>query len=207
MSAASGLPMLRHIPSADQPGTFSFNEQLVMSQGVATSKSVESIVLNALPGALQIFPAHKMNDLTGVDWWVEMSSGAMLTVDCKIREKDFFSTKGIDDLALEVWSKKEQRVVGWTLRSDKKTDRVLWYWKSSGRWVMLPFQELCHVFLRKKDDWCRRYQTAIQRTNNDSGHVLWSSECVFVPRCKVVGAINYVFGGDRHATKQPGEAA
>lgn len=172
---------------------FLFEERLIMSQGVATSASIESVLVQNIPGAVSAHRASQADDRSGTDWWVKMPSGHLLSVDCKVRQEDWLAKKGVDDLALEYWSVKEQNIVGWTLRTDKRTDYVLWLWKDTGRWCLIPFAMLCRVFRDNKPRWCEEYRTAEQTTGGR-----YTSACVFVPRREVWAAIYRTFGGQRH---------
>lgn len=167
-----------------QPITYDFDERLTMSQGVSSSKTVADIILNNIPGARHVYQAHKDNDRTGVDYWVEMSSGAHMAVDVKVRDEDFAESKGFDDLALETWSVVEQKKVGWTRDERKRCDYVLWLWKDTGRWCLIPFQWLCAVFSDKWQQWSSLYKVAQQHTPFGNGNG-YHSECVFVPRREV----------------------
>lgn len=159
-----------------------------MSQGVSESKSIAEILTQNIPAALAVHPAHAKNDRNGTDWWVEMATGKMLKVDCKVREIDW-AERGCDDLALESWSVVEKSIVGWTRDSAKQTDYVLWIWKDTGRWCLVPFPYLCRVFGDKWRDWSQTYKTARQFTPEGNYH----SECVFVPRRELWAEIYKVF--------------
>ena len=176
------------------PLEYGFDEQLVFSQGVAENASVEAILLANLPGACQVIPAHQSNDMNGTDWWVETRSGSFLSVDAKIRRTDW-SAKGADDLALESWSVVEKNVVGWTRNTKKRTDYVLWLWKDTGRWCLVPFQMLCLVFEGNWQEWAQRYKTSRQLTSRDGWRDSYHSECIFVPRREVWAEIYRHFGG------------
>jgi hypothetical protein len=168
---------------------FSFDRQLVMSKGVAAGVAVEEILLDAIPGAVGVRAAGAHDDRNGTDWWVDLFSGDALSVDLKARHEDF-STRGKDDLALEVWSVVESRVPGWTRDARKRTDYVMWWWQDTGRWCLIPFQMLCAVFVAHLDEWTTTYQVAEQSTEGR-----YHSRCVFVPRVVVWREIYSRFGG------------
>jgi len=158
-----------------------------------------------IPGALDAYTAHQQNDRNGTDWWVEMVGGRFLSVDCKVREEDYAHKppKYEDDLALETWSVIEERVPGWTLDKGKRSEYILWVWKDSGRWVMIPFPMLLKAFRGRKDRWVQLYKVGRQETTDgNTGQVLWRSECVFVPRKAVWAEILRIYGGSpNYATK------
>ena len=167
---------------------FSFNKQLAMSHGNSSSSDVKDILLNEIPGALNVIPAHEFNDRQGTDYWIEHKRGRFLSVDVKVREKDF----GKDDLALETWSIVDKSV-GWTRNEEKQTDYILWFWKDTRRWCLVPFHLLCKVFQEKWEKWLNDYPCYRQFTKNNNGG--YYSECVFVPRREVWAQIYHHASG------------
>jgi hypothetical protein len=167
----------------NKPIPYDFTERVLMSHGVSANRNIRDILLERIPGSVNAHPAHITNDRNGTDYWVEHMSGKHLSVDCKIREEDYFKKQGCDDLALEIWSVKETGKVGWTRDTSKRTDFILWYWNDTGRYCFVPFPELCNAMQTKWQEWARRYKTAEQRSW-DNGRT-WTSECVFVPRREV----------------------
>ena len=157
-------------------------------------------MLRHIPQALDVHKAHQENDRIGCDLFVQCRHGRHVTVDCKIRSKDFarqVAGKGNeltwinDDYALEIWSVKEQQVVGWTRDPNKITDYVLWYWVDTQRIAMLPFSQLYQVFHNHWEQWSEQYGSHTQFTPDGNYH----SECVFVPRHAVWKAIYLMFSG------------
>lgn len=159
-----------------------------MSQGYAATQDIAAILLENVQGAVNVIGANQRDDLTGVDYWVIMSSGTRFGVDCKVRAEDW-ATRGADDLALETWSMIEQSRVGWTRDDKKKTDYVLWLWRDTGRWCLLPFVPLRTVFSRNWQRWATVYGVKRQANKN------YTSECIFVPRRIVWRAIYDLYGG------------
>lgn len=173
----------------------SFNDDMVMSQGCSAATSVESILLELVPGSLSVKKAAKANDRHGTDYWVEIL-GRHLSVDAKVRREDWaLKDPPQDDLALETWSVKgeivngvrndSKRVVGWSRDSNKQTDYVLWLWKDSGRYCLIPFPFLCRAFDSRWMAWSTNYKCKMQFTERGGGPDGWFSECVFVPRREV----------------------
>lgn len=178
----------------NNPIEYGFDDRLVMSQGASTSLSIERILLDNIPGSLKANQAHEKNDRNGVDYWVEHASGKHLGVDVKVREKDFFNINSkYDDLALETYSVKEKKILGWTLNESKRTDYILWYWKDSGRWMLVPFPMLLAVFKKNLNSWVSTYKVSMQKTPTISGG--YHSECVFVPRKLLWEQIYLMYSG------------
>lgn len=175
-----------------------------MSCGTAASAEVRSVLLSQIPGAVNVIAAHQKNDRQGIDWWVEMSTARHLAVDAKVRESDWAASHpDEDDLALETWSVVESRIPGWTRDADKRCDYVLWLWKETGRFCLVPFPMLCRVFARNWQSWAAAYKTSQQFTPRGGGG--YHSECVFVPRRALWAEIYREYGG--HISIREREAA
>lgn len=173
---------------------YGFDERLAMSSGIAASADVRSILLNHIPGAVNAHQAATANDKQGIDWWVELSTAKHLAIDAKVREQDWAARHPHeDDLALESWSVVEKRVPGWTRDASKKCDYVLWLWKDTGRFCLVPFPMLCGVFTRHWQLWRTTHKTRQQHTPRADGG--YHSECVFVPRRDLWAEIYRQYGG------------
>ena len=128
----------------DGSHTYTFEDQKVMSEGVAVTADVQSILLPRIPGAIEIRKATESEDRHGTDWWVNLENKDSLSVDLKAREHDYAAKKPPrDDLALETWSVLDRiceggirvehnTAIGWTRDQGKRTDYVLWIWKPMG---------------------------------------------------------------------------
>lgn len=170
---------------------YAFQDRLVMSTGLAVNGTLESILLANIPGAEKVEKAQLSDDKQGTDAFVYRRDVKPVTVDVKVRERDPILAYGNDDLALEVWSVVEQGKCGWTLDARKQTDFILWVFKDTGRWTLVPFPLLCAVFNEHKEEWVGQYKVATQ--SSDGGK--WHSQCVFVPRREIWAAIYRRFGG------------
>lgn len=166
------------------PRDYDFHDQLRMSSDATASSDVASVLLKQIPGAVSVERATAWEDRHGTDYWVTLRSGKRVSVDAKVRKADRYD----DDLALETWSVVEQKVVGWTRNPLKQTDYVLWLWKDTGRWRLVPFLMLCAAFEKRWQIWSIVHQTAQQRTTRRDG-THYHSECVFVPTRDIWEAI------------------
>jgi len=161
-----------------------------MSQGIMQGNNkIEDILLKEIPTALECIKTTREDDLRGIDYYITLTNKKKISVDAKIRQKDY----GKDDLALEIWSKKETNIKGWTLDDDKLSDYIFWYWKDTKRFCLIPFLLLKESFKIKLEEWKKKHKTATQFTP-DGG---WHSECVFVPRQIVWDTIIELFGGGK----------
>jgi len=172
---------------------YSFADRLQFSKAAPI---VPEILLREIPGAVAVHAADKSNDRLGTDYWVEHARGTHLSVDVKLRTADYAAKPEpdrADDLALETWSVVEKQKIGWTRDASKRMDYVLWLWRDTHRWCLLPFPMLCQVFQEKWRDWTACYGTSQQRTPQFGGY---HSECVFVPRDVVWTEIYRRYGGN-----------
>lgn len=177
------------------PREYGFDERLVMSNGHCVSVDVRDVLLQCIPGAVEVHKSSACNDKIGVDWWVEMAGGRHLAVDGKVREEDWAASHpGEDDLAIETFSVVESSVIGWSRDEAKRCDYVLWLWKETGRYCLVPFPMLCRVCQDNWESWRETYKVSRQRTpRRDGSH--YHSECVFVPRREVWASIYLTFNG------------
>lgn len=173
---------------------YDFGDNMRMSQGCAVNTSVSDILIDNVPGVFEARLAPSRQDKNGTDWFLHRENGKPLRVDCKVRREDWsIKDKPEDDLALETWSVIEDRVLGWTRDATKETDYILWLWKDTGRWCLIPFPLLCQVFQSKWEEWRSAFKTRQQETPWRGGS--YHSECVFVPRSIVWKAIYQRYGG------------
>ena len=157
---------------------YNFQEQLIMSTGISVDHNLTELLLNNIPGAIAIEKAQLADDRNGTDYWVYRDKNNPLSIDIKARNIDPISRYKQDDLALELISVVENNKIGWTLDKYKQSDYILWLFKPTGRWVLIPFPMLCSVFIEHKELWTSLYR--VERQSSDNGK--WHSECVFVPR-------------------------
>ena len=176
------------------PHDFSFTAELKFSSESTVNHSVTAVLLAEVPGAVIVTRATAEEDRRGTDYWVSLATGKRVSVDTKVRRRDF----GLDDLALETWSVVEERRIGWTRDASKDTDYVLWLWEDSGKWRLVPFAMLCAVFIAHWSVWRKTYRRGVQRTTR-AGRPAYHSEVVFVPRVVIWRAIYQQFSGERAA--------
>lgn len=123
-------------------GMTNFFSDLTWSDGIDIDTPVHEILMNSIEGAVKVERSNLDEDKSGTDYWVTLDSSRRISIDVKARRKDY----GKDDIALEIWSVKEKRKIGWALDRDKKTDYILFLWGDSGRWCLVPFVMLMSVF-------------------------------------------------------------
>ena len=166
-----------------------------MAEGENAEKSFKQVLLDIFPEAVNIKRATREEDLKGTDYWVGFMNRSSISVDVKVRGVDPIEKYGKDDLILETYSKVEEKKIGWTRDTNKRTDYILWFWKPTGRWLLVPFPMLCFVFRKKWEGWRERFTPPLlQKTETETGKV-WHSECILVPRKLVWEEIFQFYGG------------
>lgn len=160
---------------------------------INANEDLAAYLLKKIPLAVKVERANRDDDRRGIDYWATLQSGRVVGVDVKCRDKDWIK-KGCDDVALEIWSVVEKKIVGWTRDTQKQTDYILFLWKDTGRCMLVDFPILCSIFMQRWETWHKAYQTAFQRTEN-SPSSQWHSECVFVPRKVIWREIYLHYGG------------
>jgi hypothetical protein len=179
------------------PREYAFDERMQMSQGISATRDIKTILMANIPGTRRVETANQDDDRHGTDYWVYHERGEPYSVDIKVRDEDWAFKPGrnaADDLALETWSVIEKQVIGWTRNQSKMTDYVLWFWRDSGRWCLVPFAMLCAVMQENWESWRRQFKTCRQHTPREFNNG-YHSECVFVPRREVWATIYKRFGG------------
>lgn len=166
-----------------------------ISRADQATPDLTPIFKSSIPNFVWYCRAHVDEDRRGCDYWIFRGNLHPLRVDVKIRDVDPIETMGTDDLAIEVWSAKESRAVGWCLDATKITDLVLWVWPT-GRWFMVPFPQLVAACRSNIREWCQTHKRFTQTSKGASGHT-YTSEHIYVPRKKVVAAMGSVFEGGR----------
>lgn len=159
----------------------SLDTRLVQSKVDLDLPTMRRIVRDEFPACWLVTRTGLPDDKCGADFFLYFPDNRRLRVDAKIRESDCQNFHR-DDLALETWSVMGEKV-GWTRDFTKQTDYILWYWRDTGRHVLLPFTPLCVAF---RTHW-RKWYAAYPHYRQDSG--TWKSECVFVPREVVTTAM------------------
>lgn len=165
--------------------TKGFFGYLKYSEDVCAKQTAELLKV-IFPDAIDVAKSNRQDDLNGVDYWVTLRNGKRLGVDIKNRTTDpSLYYKKIQDVALEIYSKVQGYVVGWTGDPSKITDYIVWYYIETKRWCVFPFKPMRSAFIRNGDHWAGIYKTAKQTTTYEPTEERWQSECVFVPNTVV----------------------
>jgi hypothetical protein len=112
----------------------------------------------------------------GIDRVLTLESGKTLTVDEKVREKDW------PDFCLEYWSDESKKIKGWVAK-DLACDFIAYAFVPSQTCYLLPFQTLRQAWRRNAKAWVDAYRP-IRAQNR--GYVTVS---VAVPIQTLLGAL------------------
>lgn len=111
----------------------------------------------------------------GIDRVITLQSGKTVTVDEKVRSKDW------DDIALERWSDRERKVPGW-VQKDLACDFIAYAFVPSKRCYLLPFLTLRAAWILEGRRWCELAEEAsggFRVMLADNGR--YSTESIAVP--------------------------
>jgi hypothetical protein len=113
----------------------------------------------------------------GIDRVLTLVSGKTLTVDEKVREKDW------PDIALEYWSDRDRRIPGWVAK-DLACDFIAYAFVPSQTCHLLPFQALRRAWRLNHRKWVREYPK-VEAQNKG-----WLTVSVAVPTRVLLSAIS-----------------
>lgn len=114
----------------------------------------------------------------GIDRVLTLTSGKTLTVDEKVRFKEY------GDIALEYWSDRDRRVPGWVAK-DLACDYIAYAFVSSQRCFLLPFPQLRRAWRTHHASWVEKYKPPIEADNGN-----YVTICVGVPIDELLSKIS-----------------
>lgn len=135
------------------PVLHNFSESLERSNAQADAPWWQDVYKRAFP-TLQSMSCVRDDGWAqrgGIDRVLVLASGKTLTVDEKVRSKDY------DDILLEYWSDEKRRVRGWVAK-DLACDFIAYAYTPSERCFLLPFHQLRVAWQRRHKEWVARYQ-------------------------------------------------
>lgn len=116
----------------------------------------------------------------GIDRVLTLNSSKILTVDEKVRKKDW------PDILLEYWSDIDRQTRGWAAK-DLGCDYIAYAFVPSATCYLLPFQELRRVWRKNRKIWVAEYKR-IEAKNEENGRK-WTTVSVAVPTPVLLDAI------------------
>lgn len=160
----------------------SFNECLARSHSYSEAPWWEQIYRSAFGGfaSMTNVRADGWAQRGGIDRVVVLKSGKTLTIDEKVREKDY------GDILLERWSDKERRVPGW-VQKELACDFIAYAIAPIQTCWLLPFQPLRRAWRTNGKAWIDLYGTIIAHNRS------YKTESVPVPIPVLMDAIQGAF--------------
>lgn len=119
----------------------------------------------------------------GIDRVVTLASGKTLTIDEKVRYKDY------GDILLEYWSSEERRVLGWVAK-DLACDYIAYAIIPSSKCYLLPFQPLRSAWRDNAKEWVGKYKRI------EAENAGYKTVSVGVPIPVLFGALNEAMCAD-----------
>lgn len=130
-----------------------FHESLQRSHEYEDAPWWEEVYRQAFP-SLVAMPSMRTDGWAqrgGIDRMLVLGDGTTLTVDEKVRERDY------PDFCLEYWSDCKRRVPGW-IAKDLTCDYIAYAFVPSRTCYLLPFQLLRASWRENHEAWVRTYQ-------------------------------------------------
>jgi len=112
----------------------------------------------------------------GIDRVVVLKSGKTITVDEKVRDKDW------PDILLERWSDRQKKTPGW-VQKDLACDYIAYAFIPSQTCHLLPFLQLRRAWLDNGERWIAQYQPVLAQNET------WVTESIPVPVPELLGAL------------------
>lgn len=126
-----------------------FQQSLELSHEYEDAPWWVQVYSKAFPGFNSMMSVRKDGwaQRGGIDRVVQLSSGKSVTIDEKVRSKDW------DDIALERWSDRDKRTPGW-VQKDLACDFIAYAFVPTQRCFLLPFLTLRKAWQLEGRRWC-----------------------------------------------------
>lgn len=146
-----------------------FDVDLAMSDRPEVVAAIKIACHRQFPELLNVTKAHKMNDMIGVDYWLEFPGGRMEALDAKVRRLDYSKPapgRICDDrtACLELVANVGIGKTGWTLDPAKRTDWILFFYIESGRPFFYHARQLRAAVVAYLPELKKTGQASTQRT-------------------------------------------
>jgi hypothetical protein len=131
-----------------------FRQSLALSQQQEDAAWWPVVYSKAFPGFASMSSVRQDGwaQRGGIDRVVTLKSGKTITVDEKVRAKDW------GDIALERWSDRERKTPGW-VQKDLACDFIAYAFIPSQRCYLLPFLTLRKAWILEGKRWCELAET------------------------------------------------
>jgi hypothetical protein len=160
----------------------SFGKSLRLSHEQADAPWWGEVYRKAIPGfaSMTCVRGDGWAQRGGIDRVITLSSGKTVTVDEKVRSKDY------PDILLEAWSDVDRQVEGW-INKDLACDFIAYAFIPSQTCYLFPFLTLRAAWLKHGEAWWRLFP---QKTAHNSGpRGSWKTVSLAVPIEILTGAV------------------
>lgn len=169
--------------------THNFTESLRRSHSYSDAPWWRQVYTQAFPNFDTMADVREKSQAQedGIDRLVFLTNKRVLTVDEKVREKDW------GDFCLEYWSDRDRRVLGWVAK-DLTCDYIAYAYAPSQTCYLLPFLQLRRAWREHGRAWVTAAREArpgykIVEAFNETDGRQWVTESVAVPRDTVLAAL------------------
>lgn len=130
-----------------------FNESLIKSNSQVDNPIWERIYRSAFPTFETMVSVREDGwaQRGGVDRQIILKSGKVISVDEKVRGKDY------GDILLEYWSDEGRKTKGWVAK-DLACDYIAYAIIPSSRCYLLPFPTLRRAWFENRIEWVRNHR-------------------------------------------------
>jgi hypothetical protein len=129
-----------------------FRDQLEFSHGAAGEPEWCAAYRKAWPDLIGIIDMRHPGEHQeqGIDRVVMLANGNIVTIDEKVRRKDW------GDVLVEIWSNYEWRTPGWTVNPGKKCSHIAYLTLSTRTCILIPYDELRRATIANQAEWERK---------------------------------------------------
>lgn len=160
-----------------------FDDDLAASQTPEIDAAVKLAIRNHYPDARSIMKSCPENDKAGADWWIEFTNNKVLSLDAKIRTKDYTTATEDRIACIELVSSKTTGKLGWSIDPSKITDIVMFYYIDTKKAYFYPARELRNAIIANLDRLKAHGKPDTQKT--ESGNRFYESDSIFVSHAEL----------------------
>jgi hypothetical protein len=163
--------------------TRDFHNDLAASQTPEVDAAIVSAIRSQYPDARNIMKSCTENDKAGADWWIEFTNNKVLSLDAKIRTKDYTTTTESRIACIEIVANTTTGKIGWSIDPSKITDLVMFYYIDTKKAYFYTARELRNAIIA---NWDRlKAHGKPDTTTTKSGDGFYKSEVLFVSHAEL----------------------
>lgn len=146
-----------------------FQESLAYSHTQADRPWWDAVYRNAFPRFKQMVDMREDGPVqrAGIDRYVHLRGGKILSVDEKVRRKDW------DDILLERWSDVDRQIPGW-VQKPLLCDYIAYAFAPSGRCYLLPVPQVQRAWRLHGERWIREKKHILAQNKG------YRTECIAI---------------------------